>query len=527
MDHPAAIVCAGVLALALASARAQQAGGAPQDGVAGETPQRSYGWYVQPNVQALESVTDNGGYGGASPVRTADLITDLTAGLDVFGLTPRLQVRGNYTVHALEYARASQGGRVEPSGRLDANFEAVEKHLLIDGSLLSTRVLNNPLSPIPSDQSTLNNTSISVERVAPTLVGQIGSLVKYKLRSENSLTQSDPVDPFHPNAYVSNHSVDLEQTPSVLGLAANAQRTQTHFDTPSAQPLTDNSARAILRFRPWPEFAIGARYGITSNNYGLLPSERLGRIIGGDLAWRPTERTSIEGFVERRLFGHEWDLRASHRTPFLAVSLTSNRTTGTSPLSLLTLTGSGDVSSLLDAIYTTRYPDPIERAQVVNEVITSQGLPATISGPLSVYTQFVSRVSDDRLAIALKGRRNTVEIALYAHRNEVLQGNIAPTAASITTQTDSYQLIGGSAGYTLRLSPTARGTLSAYSNRSTGLGAADGEQTTETVYSLRLGQALSKRLDAVAGAEHRSTHSNFALNAEETAVFAGFAWRMK
>jgi hypothetical protein len=44
---------------------------------------------------------------------------------------PRLQVQGDYTVRALDYARGSQSGQVQPTGDLNAKLEAIERHFFI------------------------------------------------------------------------------------------------------------------------------------------------------------------------------------------------------------------------------------------------------------------------------------------------------------------------------------------------------------------------------------------------------------
>jgi len=491
-----------------------------------EQPAPKPAWYFSPILRVLETATDNGAYGGTTATRTSDLISDLSAGFTIAGRTPRLEIQGGYSLRTLDYARGSQSGQVIPSGALNGQLEAIERHLFIDAAVMSQRILTNPLSPVPSTESTLNNSTFNVERIAPHFQGQFGRTVQFRLRSDNGWTQTTPSNELQPNTYLGNHTADIEQVPAPVGLALNAQRQETDFRSFSVHNITEESARAILRATPWPGFTAGLRYGIESNDFGRSPDDRVAHFAGADLSWHPTSRTEAEGFVERRLFGHRWYFRADHRTPLFAFNLTTNRATTTSPMALLGIAGTADVASLLDAIYTTRYPDPIERARIVNELMVSEGLPTTLVTPLGTLTPNAVRIKDDRFTVVARGHRSTAALALYAHRNETLRANVSAPPPVVTTVIDSFQIIGASASYSLRLTRTTTSTLLAATNRSTGIRPFEGDQTTETAYTLSFSEAISRHLDAVAGAGHRSAHSNVVISGEETYIFTGLACRL-
>jgi uncharacterized protein (PEP-CTERM system associated) len=486
---------------------------------------RTFGWSVLPSLHVLETLTSNGYYGNGGPGSRADLISDVGAGVTIVGRTPRLQVDGAYALRSLEYARGSQGNRIEPNGDLNAKLEAIDRHLFVDGSLLSTRVLNSPLSAGAGTESTVNSSTVTAERVAPYLLGRLAGGVQYRLRSENGWTQASSVGVARSDASFANHSFDIERPAEPIGVSLTAQREQSSLRAASSTSTVDDSARIVLRVAPWPDLTLGARYGVESDNYGLTSSDRSGRIIGADLSWIPSPRTEAQGYYERRLFGARWHFGAEHRTPFLAVSLISNRLTTTSALALFNLGGREDLWSLLDAIYTTRYPDPIERSRVVGQMAAADGLPTSLVGPIGVFDQNLTRITEHRLAIALKGRLSTVGIALYGHRNEALRPLVAPPVFPAPLS-DSYQSLGASVTYTLRLAPQTTGTLACLSSRTTGIGALQGEETTESSVALSFSEHLSPRLDATAGTGHRWARSNVVSSGQETSVFAGLAWHL-
>jgi len=177
-------------------------------------PERDFGWSVQPSIHVLETITDNGFYGTGVSSRKADLISDLGASVTVVGRTPRLQVDGSYALRALEYARGTQSNRIEPSGNLSARLEAIDRHLFFDGSLVSTPVLNNPLSATGGAESTANTSIINTERVAPYLLGRLWGDFQFRLRSENGWSQSTSSNSTQSDAYFANHSFDIERAPA-------------------------------------------------------------------------------------------------------------------------------------------------------------------------------------------------------------------------------------------------------------------------------------------------------------------------
>ena len=63
---------------------------------------------------------------------------------------------------------------------------------------------------------------------------------------------------------------------------------------------------------------------------------------------------------------------ASNRLRRFATNLSASRSVATYPQLILQLPATGNVSGLLDAILTARFPDPVERAQQVQDLIDRQ-----------------------------------------------------------------------------------------------------------------------------------------------------------
>src|SRR5690606_19862063 len=131
-------------------------------------------------------------------------------------------------------------------------------------------------------------------------------------------------------------------------------------------------------------------------------------VYGARLAWRPTERTDLNASVGHRFFGWGGKLEARHRSPFLALAARLERGPIARPSSLLLVPAGGDLASLLDAAFTTRYPDAAQRDAIVRNLMTSRGLATELSGPVDVFPDYVQLRQFASLNATFLGRTTTV-----------------------------------------------------------------------------------------------------------------------
>ena len=71
----------------------------------------------------------------------------------------------------------------------------------------------------------------------------------------------------------------------------------------------------------------------------------------------------------------------THRNPFTAFSVNASRNITTYPQQLFAAPAGGDIAALVDAAFTTRIPDPVQRAQAVQDFLRANGLPSTLAEP--------------------------------------------------------------------------------------------------------------------------------------------------
>ena len=123
-----------------------------------------------------------------------------------------------------------------------------------------------------------------------------------------------------------------------------------------------------------------------------------GTIYGGGLTWKPTERTLVDGYWEHRFFGSSYAFQASHRLPNVALSANFSRGLASYPQLAVLIPAGVNVAQFLDAAFTTRIPDPAERAQAVAQFLAQSGLPPNLLSPVNFYSRTLTLQQTETLS---------------------------------------------------------------------------------------------------------------------------------
>ena len=245
------------------------------------------------------------------------------------------------------------------------------------------------------------------------------------------------------------------------------------------------------------------------------------------MTWVPTERTELKGSYEKRFFGSGGSLQVSHRSPFIGFYLNASREPNALGSSFLLNSGAGDTRTLLDAIFTTRYPDPTERAAIVNGVIAGLGVPSVLGAPVEVFADYAQLRDSAIASIVFQGVRSTVVTRIFAIRSRQLIDPNAPFVPVLGLQADNTQK-GVSVDFNRRLTRTLSMEVGVGYSSIEGLGAALGQISKNGSIRLGLSQDLSPRTRATVGARYQKSSvvvPGLGATAEETAVFAGMVHR--
>jgi len=190
------------------------------------------------------------------------------------------------------------------------------------------------------------------------------------------------------------------------------------------------------------------------------------------------------------------------------------------------LASDNDLNQYLDAILTTRYPDPVSRQAQVDEVINSRNLrtrfPEAVD-TLSGYAQLRSRAS---ATLVWLGSRNTFSISGYSQTLRRLTRSDEPAADPSENISDSRQT-GAAVEINRRLTPQMSLGAVAQWAKVVGLAARDGDESHERSLRVSLSKNLSPRTTLAVGLQYRELRTTVAaLNSyDETSGFAALSLR--
>lgn len=461
--------------------------------------------------------TGDGGNGNGG----SDVLLDVRPRIRLLAEGARLKLSGSAALSAVAYAGNSQPVRLQPDVDLTASFIAIERLLFLDASLRAVQNSANIYGARPEQGVTSENSVTTTQaRVAPRIEAQIDSLRRYRLLSENTWTRESgattSVSGLRVGGYFGRHSVLIEQDPRPFGWRIEAERSETRYQNAVEDPLVIDLARLTFNYEIASDFTIGIHGGRERTSFETGDSS--GNLYGVQAKWTPSPRTTFSAFEEERFFGRAWTVSFAYRAPQVAFSLSSSRSVVTSPQSVLDVPGTGNTAALLDAIFTTRYPDPIERARVVNELIAREGLPTDTLQPIFVRAQRLSLTTQSSASATLIGVRNSLSLVVFQTRTEdAVDSGLLSTALAFTNNTQAGAAIGASH----RLSPTMALVGSVDWTRVRALRSAAGERSTQRSVRLQLNAEVVTKMTVFAGARYRDFETNTTSDGREAAVFVG------
>jgi uncharacterized protein (PEP-CTERM system associated) len=212
------------------------------------------------------------------------------------------------------------------------------------------------------------------------------------------------------------------------------------------QPFDTDVVRGILYYQANPDLRLSARGGYEWNNYYF--NQYSGPIYGAGVDWTPTPRTVLNGFWEERFFGPSYGVNLSHRTRLTGWRLSGSRNISTYPQQFAIRPGL--TSEVVDAAFTARIPDPVQRAQAVEQFLQQTGLPPVLTQPVYYYNNQIRLVERVDAGFTLYGANSSLVLTAYWTYQEPITAVGTPIPGLLATQT--YTTRGASANYTYRLS---------------------------------------------------------------------------
>ncbi len=435
------------------------------------------------------------------------------------------KLNGSIAATGLLYAKETDNNSFAPAVNLTGNLEAIEKFLYIDAQVNIAQTFLSAFGAQPGSivNATANRYTSQTYGFSPYIVGRIGgSNVTYKVRDDNIWTLSSSygnqsVDT--PNTYLNNLHGTLSAPAAPLGWTMEYAGTRY---TPSGQntlgSYTTQVGRGIAIYQFDPQMQVSLRGGYESDDFPVESSQ--GVVYGAGVQWMPSDRTEVSGFWEHRFFGSSYSAQISHRLPRTSISASFARGINTYPQNALTIPAGVNVSAFVDAAFTTRLPDPAERALAVQQFLAQSGLPASLSAPVNIFSASVLLQTTATASAVLIGLRNSLAFSLYYTKSDAITGagSLLPPALQFgqnNTQT------GGGVSFSHHLSGTTNLTASATYSRTTSndtTGAFADTRTNNGYLSLGLGTRLAPKTTGSLGVNYTRFVPTGELGARSTSA---------
>ena len=397
-------------------------------GVVATAPALAENWHFTASAGATETYTSNANY-SVRELAQGDFVTSFTGGLAINGEGARLKLNGSINGTVTLYAGQTENNSFAPQVSLAGTLEAIEKFAYLEARATVSQTFISPFGAQPADlvNATQNRYTQQTYELSPYIQGVFGSSgVSYRVRDDNLWTvassygnSSSGLPPgtyanslgasmsgaatqgswslTYDRLYYDNGLADPANAPNVVDVGAGATTTQI--------------ARLIVTYQIDPQIQIAPRIGYERNDFPLRSTSDTVYGIGGQ--WNPGDRTQVGGFWEHRFFGSSYQLNVSHRLPRAALSANFSRGLSSYPQLALAIPAGAAVSQFVDAAFTTRIPNPAERAAAVAQFLAASGLPPTLASPVDFYSTSITLQQSASVSLVLIGALNSLSFSLF------------------------------------------------------------------------------------------------------------------
>ena len=525
-----ALASAIIASCAVLAGRAAQAQAMPAlpalaaSGAAAETQGPPPSTYLEPSLGLLVTGTNNANF-GAGGAAQSDTIFNLVPRVVVQSDHAHWHLSGDFRLNGLYYVRGTQTNSVLPSGSLGLGSELVDRLLYLDASVISQQNIINPYVGQFSGPSS-NQYTTTQYRLSPYIDRLLNPNLRFIARSDNTWTQmtGNTASTGAVGGRYGVQTVSLDQRPLPWGYTLVARQDNTIYDNQPYASLKDTSLRAIGNYAVSDRLVLGLIGGYEKVDAFLAQVRK--PIYGARGAWQPDPNAGVEAVVEHRYFGTGWALQAHQGTGLFNVSLNWTRgpTTFLGSQFNSGLPGS-NITTLLDGMLQSQYPDPVARARAVQTLLNSAGLPSSLSAADNFYTQSASLQNALSLTALMLRERNSYALSFYRTKTEdlFLPGQTLLQLLQ-TLSTDTVQT-GVAFNYGRRLSPLSNLNFTVVRANNAGFGPNQGQTSRQTSFIVQLDRRLTPRTTGLIGLRRQFLVSSYIPDTNESAIFAGLVHR--
>ena len=341
---------------------------------------------VSPTLDARLTWTDNasgsgiGGFGGGGGGRNggSDWIMEVSPGISMSRDAGRLNGTLAASFRNLMYASNSDRNTTYLALSGAGEFEAIERMLFIEADASISRNNMSSFSTRGSgDELDVNSDNETrVFSLSPRFEFRLGDNTRGTARYRWRWSDSGNTSLANQNSGDWSFGLSNTEITDIFGLGLEYNRSSSSYG--SASGVSGGSStfkgggkeqeimRATLYAKATPELRLRGIVGRESNDYGDN-GKQSNTVTGGGFDWNPTDRTTISGTVEKRIFGRGYDFSLQHRLARTTFFMTFGRDIQSS---LDMVAGGGLLDPLYEPLYNdplliALYPDPLMRRDAV------------------------------------------------------------------------------------------------------------------------------------------------------------------
>jgi uncharacterized protein (PEP-CTERM system associated) len=468
-------------------------------------------FFVTPTLSANATLTNNVNLSATD--KQAALILDIIPGITLGMRLGRNQLSVGYSLTCSFYTAGGDSGcrdSLQNALAAGANFEVVDNWLWIDASASISQQYISPFGT-QSSASTLNNPNLTEVRtfsVAPYVRGQIAGEVDYTGRVFYTTTNSGSSDAADSTVFGGILSFSASTRWSKLSWGLDLTYREVSFS--DRRNEFDQLNIFSLIYAVTPELRVSARVNSETSNLVSLDTETTTG-YGGGLRWNPSPRTNLVIEYDQRIFGSSHLYSFDYRTPRTVWSISSFQGLSTGQTTAGAFGGrpgsSGSTFDLLFAQFATIEPDPVLRAQLVNNFMKANGINANASPSTAFLPSQVTEELRQQASVAWLGQRSTAVLNVYQTQAQSLQPQLLNPDDDFSGG-NVIRWRGISLTGSHRLTPTSSLTLTLSQSQS---GESVGTQSTtlRNLYAL-WSTTVGRRTTATLGARYQNFSSSTA-----------------
>jgi uncharacterized protein (PEP-CTERM system associated) len=379
-------------------------------------------WTTGASASATETYNHYSGPGQPGDGTT----TSVSGAVSFDGEGARVKVRGTLSATGVLYAGQGASDSFAPGASVFGSVEAIEKFFFVEATANVTQTYASVFGPQPPGLSipTANRYTAETYSVSPYIKGVLASSVNYMVRDDNiwSTSQSygdSSIKP--PGTYANNFDAELSSATSGWNGWSASYNRQYYDPGGGSGSYVLQLARLVDSYRIDPQLDVSARLGYEKDSFpaeSAIGNTTQGTFYGAGVHWRPSERTDLDGWWEHHYYGSSYYWTLTHRLPNVDLSAVFSRGLSSYPQLALLIPQGVSVAQFLDAAFTTRIPDPVQRAQAVQQFLAQSGLPPTLISPLNVYATTVTLQTTASLTAVWVGALNSLSFTVFRSESE-------------------------------------------------------------------------------------------------------------